>query len=114
MVCPNVLFPARGGFLGGRAKSDRSVILSLSVIFRFAENWSEVRLLEARLEGFNDDGDGVSFQLKLLISYADPRLALEDGTYRYHQVDALVAERQLWLPEPILPGFLSKLLRTSC
>ena len=29
LVCPNVPFPARGGFLGGRAKADRSVILSL-------------------------------------------------------------------------------------
>ena len=65
----------------------------------------EVSLVETRLERFNDDGDKVDFKFKLRVTYSDPRIALLDGEYRLSQVDMLVEERRLWLPEPILAGF---------
>ena len=61
--------------------------------------------METRLERFNDDGDAAVFKFKLRLTFSDPRISLLDGEYKFSQVDLLVGEKKLWLPEPILTGF---------
>jgi hypothetical protein len=68
-----------------------------------------VSLVQTRLEGFNEEGDGVNFKLTVKIEFTDYRLSLLDGIYQYTQVDILVEEKKLWLPEPVLTGFRSHL-----
>jgi hypothetical protein len=91
--CPNYL-------VGGKCQSGGTMLKAPPGFLGI-----EVSLVETRLERFNDDGDQVDFKFKLRVTFSDPRIALLDGEYRLSQVDMLVDERKLWLPEPILAGF---------
>jgi len=68
-------------------------------------NGIAVELKQTRLERFNDEGDAAVFDITLKMEFSDSRVALLEGKYEYTQVDDLVEEKQLWLPEPVLPGF---------